>query len=280
MKTKSRCALAVAALAGGGLVLRAGTNANRLARRGLQLADRRLRDISGRLQGASYRLAGGRPDPDISDLVLTDRIRSSLGPLEKRLDLPRVHVMVERHIALLHGVVDTETAAEQIHRAVAAVSGVRAVESYLHVGLGASDARPSEGRRAHAFEPSPAKQRLLDVAVAAGVHEDAALPVVRAILATFADRLPVGERDQVAAHLPTDVKSLFAAPHRTHVVKTARTAEDLVDKIAATTSELPPGKAAELTEAVLQTFRSLVPDEAADIAAVLPAGIRRIWQPS
>lgn len=280
MRATKRCALGVAALAGGGLVLRVGKTANRLARRSLHVAERRLRDVSGRLQGASYRLAGGRPDPDISDLVLTDRIRSSLGPLEKRLDLPHVHVMVERHVALLHGVTDTERAAQQIERAVAAVSGVRGVESYLHVGLGANDARPSAGRRAHEIEPSPAKQQLLDAATAAGLPAESAMPVVRAILANFADRLPDGEREQVAAHLPTDVKALFAAPRRTHCLKTARTAEELVARIAAATTELPEAEAAEVTEAVLRTLRALVPDEAADVAAVLPAGIRELWQSS
>src|ERR1700687_6230895 len=71
-----------------------------------RLADRLGRDVryaAASAPGILYRLAGRRPDPDVSDDVLADRIRSTLGPLEKRLDVPRVHVMVEDHVAVLHG---------------------------------------------------------------------------------------------------------------------------------------------------------------------------------
>src|SRR5512142_2260250 len=71
------------------------SGAGRAAR---HLADRLARDVryaAGSAPGMLYRLAGRRPDPNVSDDVLADRIRSNLGPLERRLDLPRVHVMVE-----------------------------------------------------------------------------------------------------------------------------------------------------------------------------------------
>jgi len=75
----------------------------RAARR---LADRLARDIryaAASAPGIVYRLAGRRPDPDVSDDVLVDRIRSGLGPVEKRLDVPRVHIMVDDHVAIVHG---------------------------------------------------------------------------------------------------------------------------------------------------------------------------------
>jgi hypothetical protein len=92
------------------------------------------------------RIAGRQPEPRVGDDVLADRIRSSLGPLRKRLDVPHVHVTVERHVVLLHGEVGTEADATAIERAVRQVSGVRGIESYLHIGLLDSDTRPSEGR--------------------------------------------------------------------------------------------------------------------------------------
>jgi uncharacterized protein (DUF2267 family) len=226
-----------------------------------------------------YRLGGGHPDPDVSDLVLADRIRSVLGPLEKRLDVPHVHVMVEDHVVLLHGVVPTEACAEEIEEAVGAMGGVRGVESYLHLGLGANDTRPSAGRQAHEREPSAAKQRLLDAATGAGVDDAAALPVVRAILATFAERLPTAERDQVAVHLPADVRALFVAPRRHRHTKPARRVGELIANISGSLTLVPLDVAVHATRAVLETLHALVPDEAADVAAVLPARIRQLWQP-
>jgi hypothetical protein len=102
--------------------------------------------VSGRWRGLMYRLFGRRPDPDVDDHTLADRVRSVLGPIEKRLDLPHVHVMVQDHVVLLHGDVGWPHEAAAITRAVREVSGVRDVESHLHVGLLPSDTRPSTGR--------------------------------------------------------------------------------------------------------------------------------------
>jgi osmotically-inducible protein OsmY len=134
-----------AIVTGGLVVFRPGTHANKAVRHGIAEAARRLRYLAGQLQGIAYRLAGRHPDPDVDDLVLADRIRSQLGGLEKERDLPRVHVMVEKHVALLHGDVGTQDDADAIERAVAGVSGVQGVESHLHVGLIRGDTRPSEG---------------------------------------------------------------------------------------------------------------------------------------
>jgi uncharacterized protein (DUF2267 family) len=241
-------------------------------------AARRARRVGGRLHGAVYQPQNRQPDPNVADLVLADRIRSSLGPLESRLDVPHLHVMVEDHVALLHGVVSTKAEAETLEQAVSAVSGVRDVESYLHVGLGASDTRPSLGREARQHEPSAGKRQLLEAAVSAGVDASVAVPVVRGILATFAERLPVGERRHVAAHLPDDVKAMFTVPCRRGHTRPARHVDDLIARIMATTADLPRDHAAEAIRAVPRALRSIVPDETAGVAAVLPVELRQLWQ--
>ena len=149
MGTRMRRGAGGLALIGGVVVaFRPGTAANRALRRGLRAGGRRLRYAGGQLRGSAYRLSGGHPDPNVTDAVLADRIRSSLGPIEKRLDLPRIHVTVENHVAVLHGEVGKEADVEELVAAVGRISGVAGVESHLHVGLLASDTRPSEGRAA------------------------------------------------------------------------------------------------------------------------------------
>lgn len=133
-------------LAGGAVVVRRGTTLNKVAGRVLSDAGRRLRYLSGRLEGLSYTMEGRHPDPNVVDNVLADRIRSQLGGLEKRRDLPHIHVMVEDHVALLHGEVATKEDADAVERAVGAISGVKGIKSHLHVGLINGDTRPSEGR--------------------------------------------------------------------------------------------------------------------------------------
>jgi hypothetical protein len=123
--------------------------AQRIARR---LSRRLTRDVQyavASAPGILYRLAGRRPDPDVSDDVLADRIRSSLGPLEKRLDTPRVHVMVSDHVAIVHGEVPNVRAGRAIEHAILRVSGVSSIESHLHRGLVGGDTRPSESALAH-----------------------------------------------------------------------------------------------------------------------------------
>ena len=264
------------AIVGGAVLLRPGTRANKTVRHQLDTLARHLRNVGGHLEGVTYRLRGGRPDPDVSDLVLADRIRSSLGSVEKRLDLPRIHVMVEDHVALLHGVVGTEEEAETIERTVEAVSGVVGVESYLHVGLGGGDTRPSAGKLVE--QPSDAHRRLVGAAVTAGVDPAVAQRVVRAVLATFAARLPAGERDQVAAHLSADVRAMFRPPRRSRESAPPRTVSELVARIAAVTSELPHDKARDVCAAILRELRLMIPEETADIAAVLPAELRAFWE--
>ena len=107
---------------------------------------RRIIASRGRFEGSMYRLFGRRPDPNVDDATLADRVRSQLGPIEKRLDVPRVHVMVDNHIVHLHGDVEWPHEAATIVEAARHVAGVEQVDSHLHLGLLRSDTRPSEGR--------------------------------------------------------------------------------------------------------------------------------------
>lgn len=255
-----------------------GTRGRTLVRRGGDQLARSVRYRAGRWKGVSYRLRGRHPAPDVTDDVLADRIRSSIGRLEIRLDVPHIHLTVQDGTALLHGEVGTADDAEQLERAVAAVSGVVGVESFLHIGLIRGDTRPSEGAQHRA--PSAARTRLLEAATRSGVAEQHASAVVRAVLSTFAERIPTDERSQVETHLPDDVRALIAPPRRTGMVATRiRTVPELVaTAVAAAPGGMPPEQRQRVVASVLGALRELVPEETADLAAVLPPDLRGFWE--
>lgn len=244
----------------------------REARRLTDRVARELRYAGATLPGIAYRLTGRRPDPDVSDDILADRVRSTLGRLEHRLDIPRVHVMVDDHVALLHGDVPDACAAATLEHATLRVSGVRGVESYLHIGLIAGDTRPSQSRVLTV--PSQALQSLLDAAAAAGASHPRS--AVHAVLRGVFDRIPADERDDVLAHLPDDVRAL-AEP----VVRQGKTArvKHLSQLVAAIVADggVPVADAEAITTSVITPLRALVPEEVADVAAVLPAELRDVW---
>lgn len=266
---------ALGALAAG-MGRRSGRSPRRVVREAGDRIARRSRDLTGRWSGVSYRLKGRRPDPDVADLVLADRVRSTLGPLERRLDVPRVHVMVEDHVVLLHGELPSPADAEAIESAVARVSGVLGVESYLHIGLAPSDTRPSQGREAR--HPSEARARLLAVVRATGVGEEHAPAALRSVLASFAERLPAEELGHLRAHLPDDVRVLFERPRR--VGAPFRRVESVPELVAAVIAADGPDAdvAPQVIGAVLAELKRLVPEEVADVAAVLPLELRTWWE--
>jgi uncharacterized protein (DUF2267 family) len=223
--------------------------------------------------GVLYRLAGRHPDPDVSDDVLADRIRSTIGPLEQRLDIPRIHVMVEDHVALLHGEVKNAFDAYRIEVAVLEVSGVDGVESHLHVGLIAGDTRPSEGR-AHPAA-SPALVQLLDAARSAGARDPR--QAVHAVLCNFSERIPAGERVQFFAHLPADVRELAGPARRQgQRLPRLRTVPELIVAVGGE-GGVELDKVENITRQVVATLRSLSPDEERDVAASLPHELRELW---
>jgi len=82
-------------------------------------------------KGLAYRAMRRHPSTTVDDSVLADRIRSTIGPLEKQLHNSRINVTVENGIAILHGDIESSEAASQIEEAVRAVAGVRDIRSHL-----------------------------------------------------------------------------------------------------------------------------------------------------
>jgi uncharacterized protein (DUF2267 family) len=236
---------------------------------------RDVRYFAASAPGIGYRLAGRSPDPNVSDDILADRVRSTIGPLEKRLDIPRVHVMVEDHVALLHGDVPNAGDAGRVEDAVLHVSGIDGVESHLHVGLIDGDTRPSEGT---VTMPSDAYENLVDAARGAGASHPVA--AVHAVLCGFADRVPEHERAQLLGQLPSDVRALTGPPRR-HGTRTPRM-KTIPQLVAAVTAEggIEPDRAETITRAVLGALHGLVPYEARDVAATLPSELRTLWEES
>ena len=82
-------------------------------------------------RGLAYRVTRRHPSTTVDDSVLADRIRSTIGPLEKQLHISRINVTVESGVAILHGDIDSPDAASQIEEAVRGVAGVRDIRSHL-----------------------------------------------------------------------------------------------------------------------------------------------------
>ncbi|HSK25730.1 MAG TPA: BON domain-containing protein [Jiangellales bacterium] len=100
--------------------------------------------------GARQRLRDGARSgsADADDATVEARVRAQLGPLEKRLDVPRVQVGVVGGQVTLHGEVPTREAARTLENAAREVRGVSGLESHLAVGLSWGATRPSAGRPA------------------------------------------------------------------------------------------------------------------------------------
>jgi uncharacterized protein (DUF2267 family) len=146
----------------------------------------------------------------------------------------------------------------------------------LHAGLASGDTRPSEGASVPPTS-SEALRSLLDTARDAGAGRDARA-AVHTVLCGFTDRIPEDEREQVLAHLPLDVRAL-AGPARRRGERPPRL-RTLPQLVAAVTAEggIEPQHAEEITRAVVATLRGLVSEEARDVAAVLPAELRELWE--
>lgn len=250
----------------GAVLLGATSRGRRRVRRLARRAVGKTRYLSGHARGIRYRLVHGGPSEDVSDAVLVQRIRSKLGPLEKRLDVPRLHVSsCDRNVSL-HGVAATADDAQRLEDTVRAVAGVRELASHVRVGFSPGDHRPSQGRG-----PSGMHHELQAAAreIGANIH------AVATVLTTFLHRLPTGERDHVLAHLPADVRALVepVGPHGT-----GRIADEAALRAAVTADGTVPERQADrLIRAVLTVLRQRVPEEISDIEAVLPAGLKPLW---
>jgi hypothetical protein len=61
------------------------------------------RYVAAAVPGLTYRLSGERPDADVADDIVAERVRARLGLITKHLGLPTVTVRVIDHVALLEG---------------------------------------------------------------------------------------------------------------------------------------------------------------------------------
>lgn len=276
MRTTKRLTRTVGVAAGLIGAVTAAAPDSRLGRASRRIGSRLARDLrylAASTPGIVYRLSGRAPDPDVSDDILVDRIRSTIGPLEHRLDIPRPLVMVEDHVAILHGEIPDEKSAHALEHAVLHVSGVRGVESHLHPGLVGGDTRPSEGRLDR--PRSEALQALVAAARDAGARRPES--AVHSVLCAFVDRIPEAERAQLIGHLPADARR-FAGPPR-HVGESSprpRTLSQLLARVTAM-GGVEPEHAEVITRAVIATLRGIVPEEDRDITAVLPDELKALW---
>lgn len=209
------------------------------------------------------------------DGVLADRVRSSLGPLLKRLDQPRVHVASSEQAVTLHGHVTDVEAKAEIEAAARSVPGVAGVSSHLVVGLDAGDSTPSVGRRGRR---SPLLLRLERAARDHGfVSRAEARYALRGLLSVFAAQLPDPVRKRFLGHLPSDVRTLATSVHWLGPdVCDAVTEHDLA-QTAALAMLTDRRHADQLLRAALPILRDHAPGDAATIAVALPAEIRALW---
>ena len=235
-------------------------------------ARRRGRYALGQVEGYVARHCAQCERLDLDDGVLADRVRSSLGTTEHALDIPRVHVTVERRVAILHGEVGSHDDALALEAATRAVQGIRDVESHLHIGLVAGDTRPSEGRA----QASAAMRQLMDTARGHGGGDETAHAAVAAVLEVLAGLLPEGDRAHVASHLPSDVRAAFTPATRI-TSGSIRHVDELYAAVV-NSGVIAPEHVPFVVDAVVATLRKLVPDEASDVAGVLPTELRAIWQ--
>jgi uncharacterized protein (DUF2267 family) len=214
------------------------------------------------------------PDATAVNADLADRVRSIIGPTVKQLDLPRIHVMAEGHRVLLHGDVATPEDAVMIEDLVETLPGVDVVESHLHVGLIASDTRPSEG-----VEPSSAMYNaLMVVADEAGFLPRTARAAVRGALAAILDQIPPGERRHLHAHFPHDVMALLK-PRRRIGDEGMQWKQPLGLEIdASLRGGISLDDAIVVVPNVISVLRHFVPEEDADVRASLSRHLREFWE--
>lgn len=274
MTHRLRSVVRLGVLAGGVGVLawRRRPELRALAARAQRCWRRELHHTEGRAEGWLYRMGTGGPDPDVSDDVLAERVRATLGPLVRSLDLPHVHVLVERRVALLHGDVGSDADRRVIEAAAAAVAGVAGVESHLHVGLLPGDTRPSAGH-----QPSSGLTALVAVATHHGGGQATAEVATRAALSTFASLLPEPQLERLRSHLAADVAALLRPPRRLGTPRYVQTAEQLAAAVAGT-GVTSRAHAVVLLEHLLPALRAQAPGEAEAVARVLPPDLRSLWE--
>jgi hypothetical protein len=205
---------------------------------------------------------------------LADQVRTKLGPLVKRLDLPRIHVMAEGRRVLLHGDVATDTDAAELEEATRAIEGVETVESHLHVGLLTSDTRPSQAEPT-ASEMLAALQRS---AAALNLVGSPARAALWGALTAILGQIPPDERAHVLAHFPADVSAMVLPRVRLGDEGMHWRTELELDAAAALRGGISIDEAESLVPSVIAVMRAFVPEEDSDVRATLRTHLRELWE--
>jgi uncharacterized protein (DUF2267 family) len=228
---------------------------------------------------ARDRLAGMRarlhPPAPAGDEVIAERVRARLGHVIGRLGPHRAHVevAVEGGAATLRGWVATQRDAHRIARAARRVAGVQRVTSQLSANPRTSEnASTAQG----VPEDSPLWRRLHEALLVAGIEPNRTTRFLRVTLGELAIELPQHPLQHLESHFPADVRELIGTPARRKREKT-RTPEQLVHRVAAD-ADVPGPAARAGVLAVMATLQEAVPEEARDVAAVLPQDIRVMWE--
>ena len=213
-------------------------------------------------------------EPENADLA--DQVRTRVGPLIRRLNLPRIHVMAEGKRVLLHGDVGTEADAAAIEAEVAGLDVVESVESHLHIGLIPGDSRPSD----FSTPASAMMTQLLQAAEAIGISGEPARAAVWGALTAVLEQIPPDERRHVLDHFPLDV-SAFVKPRRRFGDENIHWQSELeLEAAAALRGGISLDDAEMLVPEVIGLLRKFVPEEDRDVQATLHAHLRELWQRS
>lgn len=209
------------------------------------------------------------------DGILADRVRSRIGPIVKRMDQPRMHVMAAGGVVSLHGEVSDDIARIAIEHAAGDVLGVRRVDSHLHVGLARGDSRPSNGRR---HQDSPLLHQLMSIARDCGLLTvEEQRHVLRGALGILAVRLPERVRRRFLQHLPSDVRRLATpTPWLKDAAAATATQHDFVELVAIATMA-DRHAVQRLIRRVVVVLRAHAPEDAHSIAEALPPQLREWW---
>ncbi|HEX6263340.1 MAG TPA: DUF2267 domain-containing protein, partial [Actinomycetota bacterium] len=122
-------------------------------------------------------------------------------------------------------------------------------------------------------------------AAAADLDEEGRTAAVSAVLTTLMERLPRAHREHLMSHLPEDVRSLAHHPRApgeaATSIRTQREFAEAVEELARLDGAegiTGPVRALVVSGAVLTALRALIPEEAHDVAAVLPGELRDLWE--
>jgi uncharacterized protein (DUF2267 family) len=269
-----RALLAAGSILAGIAVVGVHPRVRRTLRRSGQRVRRRISYLRGRVRGLRYRMLARGPTPDVDDDVLEQRVRSTLGSLRRRYDLPPIEVSaVMDGSVVLDGYAPDLEQVRELEASLSEIPGVEMVISRIQV----DDAvlRPSQRRDPAA---SPLRRELLAAVRQLDVGDEEQVErLVAATLVALFSLLPDDPARHLRSHVPADVQMLIAPPIPIASDRKPRTTYELVDEVSQLCGR-SAGTSRQAIAAVFATLREMVPEEMDDVQAVLPAAIKPLWR--